>query len=60
MASSFVQSADRLVHFFAADGAASFEPIRCGEFATGGLLGGKEVAKEDVAVCEGFFDYEGV
>lgn len=56
----FIQRADSLVNFFSADGAAGFEPVGCGEFAAGGLLGGDEVAKEDVAVCEGLFDDEGV
>ena len=60
MGAGFVESGDGLVDFFAADGAAGFEAVGRREFAAGGLLGGDEVAEEDVAVGEGFFHDEGV
>ena len=60
VAARFIESADGLVDFFSAYGAAGLEAIGGGEFGAGGLLRGDVVAEEDVAVCEGFFDDEGV
>lgn len=60
VAPGLVQRADGLVDFFAPDGTAGFEPVGGGEFVAGGLLGGDEVAEEDVAVRQSLFDDEGV
>lgn len=60
MAPCFVKGADGFVDFFVTDGAAGFESVGGGKFVAGGLLGGEEVTEENMAVCEGFFDDEGV
>ena len=60
MAAGFVELVDSFVDFLAPHRGRDFQPVCCGELGAGGGLGGEEVAEEDVAVCEGFFDDEGV
>lgn len=60
VAAGLVERGDGLVDFLAADAGAGFQAVGGGELAAGGLLRGEEVAQEDVAVGEGFFDDEGV
>ena len=55
-----VELADGFVDLVAADGGGGFEAVGGAEFAAGGLLRLQEIAQQDVAVCEGFFDDEGV
>ena len=56
----FVEGGDGFVDFFAFHGCAGFEALDGGFFACAGLGGLEEFAEEDMSVCEGFFDDEGV
>lgn len=60
MAAGFVESADCLVDFIAANGAAGFETISGGEFTSGSLLSGNEVTEEYMPVSECFLDDKGI
>lgn len=60
MAPRLVKRADRFVDLFPANGTAGFESVRGCQLASGSLLGGDQVAKEDVPIREGFFYDEGV
>ena len=55
-----VEGGDGLVDFLAAHAGRGFEAVRGAELAAGDLLGLDELAEQDVAVGERFFDNEGV
>ncbi len=60
MAPRLVERADGFIDLFPANGTAGFESVGGCELAAGSLLGGDQVAKEDVPVCEGFLNDESI
>ena len=60
IAAGFIEGADGFVDFFAADRTAGFESVGCGELTASGLLGGKEIAEEDMTIRQSLFDDESI
>ena len=56
VAFGFIESIDSFVDFFSTNGATGFDPIGSRQFVTSRCLGSEEVAEENMAVCEDFFD----
>ncbi len=60
VAFGFVESTDGFIDFLSTHRAAGFDPVGGRQFVASGCLGREELAEENMAVCEGFFDDKSV